>query len=540
MRSNRRKSSNVLIGLIGLIGLTLSTPTAAGAPILSEKNRTAQCATVHAWVDTAREISGPGTFAGTIPIPGDRKAGAPAFADDIFPTYFGKTYGGLSKSDKRKLLNVLRRCSENNARYYFGEIQHPFQLRSDRYDVAEWQAEIAKHKTSAALLETKRAENETRNEQEDLRRQRLSVKKVPLPHRAGELLADMPDYRVHAFKRDTHHFEALCSDSVAGFYVSVVIKDHNTKLDSAFTESIVRETLAPLAEQTCSGKDGLISAELFFDGVHLGEFGQRLAKDNFESIVPSWDRPFMRLQAGYGSWRASRASRRTYFDNKRPGAEDAWAFESLESFEHIARQRFATDRQLAEATRAKAEQERLDRESTSEALRLVGFELEGGGGTGLVSGIQPARHFESNGVDLVKAIVGYSVAITESCPATDIPDGTTIVTYTTSIVTTSGRTGMSTTGPESSRSFEWPAAFYSLGEQATRSSDQFGDWLDAAPNMPHYRDIKKLTATKGCGSEPLLNYHHNLLTVSKTTTADWKNMAYFWELMKLYIAVASE
>lgn len=361
-----------LCGLAIVINLTGLRSVASASPILETRDKVEQCEGVYSWIEVARTIGGAKIFTGTMTAGSQREKAAPAFADDIFSVHFGKTYSALSKSDKKKLIKILRRCSESNTRFYSGGLQNAFQVREDRYPVAKWRREIEKHRSGADALANGRAEAQ----REAARIQRAKTKKLPTPHRAGKLLAEHVFYKIYAFKRDTHFEEPACREDGLYFQTSVVIQDLGIRLDEAFITQMFEETLYPLADRVCPNLRGNVTAEIFFKDVHMNGVGGRLPDDNFEHSIGQWDRWFMRVQ-GRRLGPPPRLDR-YFFGNKRPEVKDQWAYESFEAFQHLRSNYFKTDREIAATAAAEGQlkQDKSDRDTWFRTNKLaMGFPM---------------------------------------------------------------------------------------------------------------------------------------------------------------------
>lgn len=316
-------------------------------PVLQTRDKTAQCEAILAWVDVTRDFAGEKAMTGRMTVSGEMTGIAPAFAPDIFPTYFGKAYFDLSKGDKKKIVQALKRCSENNARYWFGTagVNHAFQTRTDRYDVEGWQAEIRKYPSASELLASQLVENEKAAEQRRIAEVVRTTPNSPMPNRAGELLLDMPNYSIHAFRINSHDFRGACMSASRTFSTSILIKDQSTRLTRAYMNAILRDALLPLARQTCPEASSLISAQVFYKDVHLDKHAARIQPSVVSRDFNLIEVPVMMLSGTPGA--APEQFRLTYFERHNPDAGMISYYETLAGLERLGKQEFQSDENWA-------------------------------------------------------------------------------------------------------------------------------------------------------------------------------------------------
>lgn len=516
-----------------VIVLGLAALTARAAPVLDTRDKAGQCEAVYAWVALTREFAGEKAMTGNMTLHAVRTGVAPAFADDLFPDYFGKRYFDLSQGDKKKIMKAFQRCSENNTRFWYGNVgvSEAFQTRRDRYHIDEWEAEIRKHTTASALLAGQRIENEVqaaRQQQAEIIR---STRKIPQPNKAGDLLLDTRLFAVHGFRLSNHDFRKPCDVSSAGVQFSVVVKDHKQRLDEAFIRSSMRDTIVPLASRLCPGMASRVWANYYFKDVHLDSHGVRFTPGGSSEQFGFYEMPFVRATHDAASSNGRDGLQISLFSNHTPTPQSRPYYETLAGLEHIVHQEFLSDAEWEAVQAERAAHAAAREQSKIDAVTLAGFRLEGAGGIGLITGFEPQEHFNRNRRDLAEAVMGYAVAISATCPSRSVPGGTTPVVYTTQETTTDTRTGHVSYGPETRRSFLWPGDFMDIARTAVDTSDAFSSWLDQAEKTAYYRDVQRMAETRGCGSEGLRNYHANLKAVAEAYRGDWNDFTSLFELL---------
>jgi len=79
-------------------------------PLLKAKGKQQQCSSLKVWTDKAEELGGKGVIGGEIISDYFVIQITPAFADIVFVPLIGKPYKSLSKSEKKKIYNIVDRC----------------------------------------------------------------------------------------------------------------------------------------------------------------------------------------------------------------------------------------------------------------------------------------------------------------------------------------------------------------------------------------------------------------------------------------------
>lgn len=506
--------------------------------ILGTSNKSQQCQAANAWVEIARELGGAQVMTGNMVMQTERRRIAPAFADDIFEPHFGKRYFDLSGSDKRKIDQTLRRCSQNNRNYWYGTagVSEAFQTRMDRYDVSGWQAEIQKHQAGAVALAEARVENDAEAERQRQAGIIRTTNKVWTVNRAGELLFDHPEYAIHAFKSHSHDFRPACDPNLNSFNASVIVKNQTQRLNFEYVERVVEEGLIPTLRSKCPSITGNVVAQFFFDGVQLDNIGRRFQTSSVSTTFDFIELPFVRVSTQANPPSGQRTIGISWFNNHRPTADVQPYYETLAGLQHIRRQEFRSDQEWAAVQQARADRAARLAQAEVDAVVLAGFNLNGGGGVGLITGVEPDTYFQSHSRDLVEAVMGYSTAIVDLCPSHKIPGGLTHVTYRTWSVRVDPYTR-----EESERSggtiqtFSWPADFYDLIERVVNVRDvDVSGWLANADRTVYYQDVHNMISLKGCGSDGLLRYHDNLRDVAYRVGGDWND---FTSVLSLLAAV---
>lgn len=521
--------------MVCLLSIAGSVLSANAQTILGSNNNAQQCQVANAWVSIARELGGAGVMTGNMVMQTERQRIAPAFADDIFRPHFGKRYFDLSNSDKRKIDKALRRCSQNNRNYWYGTagVSEAFQTRTDRYDVAGWRAEIQKHQAGATVLAEARVENDAEAERQRQAEIIRTTNKVWTVNRAGALLFDHPEYAIHAFKSNSHDFRPACDPNLNSFNASVVIKDHTQRLSKEYVESVIENGLIPTVRSKCPSISGNVAAQFFFEGVQLDNIGRRFQTSSVSTTFDMVELPFLRVSTQANPPNGVRTTGVFWFNNHRPDADVQSYYETLVGLQHIRRQEFRSDQEWAAVQQARADRVARLEQAKNDAIELAGFSLSGGGGIGLITGVEPDTYFRSHSRDLVEAVMGYSTAIVELCPSYNIPGGITHVQYRTWTVSVDPYTREETNSSGGTiQTFSWPADFFDLVARVVNDRDiDVSNWLANADRTIYYRDVQNIVSHKGCGSLGLTNYHHNLRDVSYRVGGDWSDLTSVFRLL---------
>lgn len=524
-----------MLAAIVLAVATASFAAAQTAPVLSTNDKGAQCGAIYEWVDLVRELGGSKVMTGNMVLDLERRAMAPAFADDIFPVYFGKPYFSLSNGDKGKIDKAFKRCSQNGARYWYGSagLSEAFQTRSDRYNIAAWHEEIRKHGLGSTTLAEKRVTNEIDAERQRQAEIVRTTRKTWTVNRAGDLLLDRPDFAIHGFKSHSHDFSPPCDRNLRAFNAAILIKDHAARLDPAYVEAIVANHLVPLVRSTCPEATSLVSAQFFFKGVQLDDIARRFQTSTVSTEFDFHEMPVLRATTGLDASGNLKGFTLFWFLNHRPSSDLQPYYETLTGLTHIGRQEFMSDADWADLLQARADRAERLAQAKIDAVTLAGLRLEGGGGVGLITGVEPDAYFLSHRRDLVDAVMSYSVAISKLCPGAQVPGGLTIVQYTSQEQIVDSRSGeVVRAGPEEERTFFWPRDFSDLARRVVnRTQVHLAYWLDRADGTPYYRDVSRLVEQQGCGSEPLRTYHESLRGVSNRVGGDWHDFTSIFEIL---------
>ena len=498
-------------------------------PMLNTKDKKEQCIAFAQWSDLMLLLAGPKLKTGQIVVDTERKLVAPVFSDQVFVKYVGKTYNSLSKSDKSKMRKVINRCAKQEG-YQFTSFLHAFQVDERRYYIKDWQDAISKYSQNTGKITRKIAEKE---EQDRVNEIAAFKKRTPLRHiihRQGEVLRTRPGYTIYKYKNDTHDNEEQCG-TTPRYKFSVVINDRNQQITKEYINALFENDLNELLFEICSQRPAL-EAHIFFRDLYLNALAKEFSMDqipptsfdNYSPYVNNTEMPLL-IASSTNARHNGENFVMTYFIKGEYTPEKEVYFQSVSDLTYIAKQGFKTDAEIFEEQRQIA----LKANRASDAIRLewelAGFILEGPGGKGLISGIQPERHFNNNSnlrYDLTSALFGFIGAFTDEC-FFELPDKFTLVNHSTTKYTLNRRTREKTfENPVEKGSYFLPKAFFELLKYSVEKQDlNIEKAREYGPKTVYYADLVKIIENKGCNSKGVQNFNDNLLTVIDNYERGW-------------------
>jgi len=579
---------------IAITLLAISTPASADF-YLRSTHKEARCNNLGAWLSDIRAgvFSDLSNFSQGSEE--DLTALAGAFADPLFSGAFGRDYNNLDRGHRKRIYKDLDRCfSEDAAAISWLKI--PFGSRSVLRSEAGQDAllRIYRAQFEDSLKTAKGAQSNfsksriykctLENLESEYRRLGFDVEPINLEQMVAVneklfplLMAQRMSSSRSAYyvKRQIDDFDYRIQSLKDGRTSAVdedlymqVLKEQHAALQSLMKPNNIGEQLDRYLEaidvMVASAIDALQAIEKTPKGFsHLASFEAGWVTD-YSQQCASWEPKHMTEEDFSSHAKRAQASISRYQEavedtlysiltaNREFYDKAIRSFDSEEDFDRFARsyinRRSAAYRALERSQHLAlytsnketyeneiiAARKAIDDRSARLELEYAGFELGSKGGRGLVSGVEPAVYFESKPRDVVLAIVGYGVAITEHCRSSQVPGGVSYFKYTQTRTTTNSRTGQVTrSNVTDARDFAWPRDFSPIISEAINDRGvAFGGLLDVAKQQMYYVDVVRLAETKGCNSTALNNFHKNLLHVSTTTTSDWGNLTGMMNLLR--------
>lgn len=499
-----------------LCALFAFAPVAAQAQtVFGTKNERKQCRAIEPWFEEMQRAVGADVLHKGEPGTSEqygwlvRKLVAPMFMDEKFAPVFGKPYFQMATGDTWTASRAFARCvSRMGSAYYVHDALKNVNPRNEMGKaVAAAMAdsrspEIQIAEARQAYDEEQRVDEARRVQRTEDRARRQSVANTPkhaLPHRAGKLLLETAEVRIHEYRLTSHDVDALCNArSTVSYSLSVVIKNRSTVVDPAWMDRLLRDTLAPLTGQNCANVRQ-INGYVFFDGVHLARDGSLIDVFKVTSSATSIEKEFARVSATLSDG-AIKSDRKVYF---REGFGEVSAeYHTLSGLRELAARDFLPVDAYVERN---AERKRIE-----DRLAAVGVRIDTEEVRVLVLGDKDANdyywRYRTSGLTagrIVRVALGYSSIMRGQCPRAT-PGGMSVLNYTET------RNGYVQTNTD----IAFPSDFSDVIVRIVN-----GGGLPALPASDEVKaDLQRLVDRHGCSSGLMRQVHARITNAMRNTT----------------------
>lgn len=293
------------------------------------------CAAMAAWLDAAEARIGPDIFDAALPYKDRATQAASALVPPLFRTHFKVDYGTLNDRQRKEMYRAFKRCGDDRVVLF----REPLAYSSVPNLFETWDS----------ALQGLASEAEANAPPDSGPSTLYSPYLLAKGYFAGRKLTETDQFAVFTFSTRAAADGPVCTRGRAR--VSVVLKDHDLRIEDGFVDRLVNDHLVPLARQSCRDLDQ-VTANLFFDGVYFSGRGTLLSQ---EEVVQASSSPVRRVAEISHSVTSSpqRAPLLEYFKPHAPSERNdyitlaglldlsAREFKSREAFAPIAAERRA-------------------------------------------------------------------------------------------------------------------------------------------------------------------------------------------------------